>query len=51
MPNANFTSVDNIKSIKDVTKLEAIHYTRDFENLLARFDSFQKFYNTGKRKK
>ena len=35
---------------KDAAKVEAIDYSPDFENSFARFDSFNKFYNSGKTK-
>ena len=35
---------------KDAAKVEPIDYSPDFENSFARFDSFNKFYNSGKTK-
>ena len=32
-----------LNPLKDAAKVEAIDYSPDFENLFARFDSFNKF--------
>ena len=39
-----------LNPLKDAAKVEAIGYSPDFENLFASFDSFNKFYNSGKTK-
>ena len=39
-----------LNSLKDDAKVEAIDYSPDFENLFPHFDSFNKFYNSGKIK-
>ena len=35
---------------KDAARVEAIDYTADFENLFGWFDTYTKFYTTGKTK-
>ena len=39
-----------LNPLKDAAKVKAIGYSPDFENLFASFDSFNKFYNSGKTK-
>ena len=39
-----------LNPMKDAAKVEAVYYTTDFENLFGWFDTYTKFYNTGKTK-
>ena len=39
-----------LNPLKDAAQVEAIGYSPNFENLFARFNSFNKFYNSGKTK-
>ena len=47
--NACCASAAALNPLKDMTQVDEIDYTTDFDNLYSRMDDFNKFFNTGKR--
>ena len=50
LPKSILPQPTSLNPLKDAAKVKAIDYSSDLENLFARFDSFNKFYNSRKTK-